>query len=61
MEANRAVFGVKNNVNQEIKWSMRSLRGCESQTYRAASTHPLSSPTSEQVGESHESFVEKID
>lgn len=37
---------------------MRSLRGCESQPRRAVSTHPLSSPTCSEVGESHGSFVE---
>ncbi|MDB9314770.1 hypothetical protein PN462_16775, partial [Spirulina sp. CS-785/01] len=47
--------------------SMRSLRGCESQPHRsrsvsageAVSTHPLSSPTCSEVGESRGSFVEQ--
>ncbi|MDB9313595.1 hypothetical protein PN462_10835, partial [Spirulina sp. CS-785/01] len=46
--------------------SMCSLRGCESQPHRsrsvsageAVSTHPLSSPTCSEVGESRGSFVE---
>ncbi|MDB9311585.1 hypothetical protein PN462_00625 [Spirulina sp. CS-785/01] len=45
---------------------MRSLRDCESQPHRsrsvsageAVSTHPLSSPTCSEVGESRGSFVE---
>ncbi|MDB9313849.1 hypothetical protein PN462_12120, partial [Spirulina sp. CS-785/01] len=49
--------------------SMRSLRGCESQPHRsrsvsageAVSTHPLSSPTCSEVGESRGSFVERFD
>ncbi|MDB9311818.1 hypothetical protein PN462_01800, partial [Spirulina sp. CS-785/01] len=49
-------------------WSMRSLRGCESQPHRsrsvsageAVSTHPLSSPTCSEVGESRGSFVEQV-
>ncbi|MDB9311998.1 hypothetical protein PN462_02710, partial [Spirulina sp. CS-785/01] len=48
------------------KWSMRSLRDCESQPHRsrsvsageAVSTHPLSSPTCSEVGESRGSFAE---
>ncbi|NEO27418.1 MAG: hypothetical protein F6K03_11125, partial [Kamptonema sp. SIO4C4] len=67
METNRTILGVENDVNQEVKRFMCSLRDCESQPHRSrsvsagetASTHPLSSPTCFEVGESHGYFVER--
>jgi len=39
---------------------MRSLRDCESHPHRGESTHPLSSPTCSEVGESHGFCVEQF-